>query len=984
MKRILLSLSLSVSLFLSGSAQKSSQFHAIPENDPELQEFVEANFTKFQKTGQLKSNTEDIGNPPPFNWVKTFGGSSSDNAWDIEADQSGNLYICGEFSGELDFFGSDINTGNSIVGYLCKMDQNGNIIWLKQFSGEEGSNITAGDLTIDENDNVYICGQFDVQMFSIGTDIINRVGETDLFAAKFDKNGNYMWSWSLGNEGYVENVREIKFHSDGVYIVRNNGLLKLSTTGNLIWDKSFNSIQSCAFSGSNILVTGTYRSYIQFESGEELTTEYAGLYTLSLDASGDILEAKGFDAGSYTTPNFQNITGDGTGGFVIGGYFYESMVLGENNLSAPDYSAHMLVFKIDEYLEPIWYIMPDESSSYVYDISITNSSVYLSGQYTDDLTINSEHINSENYFLLSLDLDGNIIDLSNLEHPSHQMSVVGESIFFVGNEDWDCQVFETGLDGTTAWFKTSTGNGGYASIWYQFDVDDHNNIYMHGLYSGTVDFGESNTTGDGIFTSKLNSSGEAYWVRELKGTSATSSGIIADKEGGVYAWGTFSGELEGDIATISNEEANSIYLAKYDSQGDMKFFKSFRSTGNLIAVGAIALDGDNNICLTGMFTDELSFSDFSFTSGGGNDAFLIKLNSNGNLLWAKQFEGLGQVWSRSVACDKDDNIYVTGGFNNHPASFDNLILYPDSADLGSSYHKGTYTGFVAMFNPEGEVQWANTYGNGNYYSRGHAIEVSETKDAFVTGLMWNYWSVDSIIKFGDIELEGKMNHLYDMFLAKYDSSGEAVWAKLIEIEGDYSWPVYKMGMDPDDNVYVGGSFIGSLKFGRLPAVECLNGTEDLFVAKYSSDGSFRWAKIIENEDNGFVSLFSIEAVTENQVFAGGRISNNSSHFDDMVYHTPTQHAFLGLIADADITIVEDEIKNTFSVSVFPNPSEGAVNVIAESPVQLSVYSLSGIMVRQYDLHSTTQTIDLSDLAKGIYLIQADFNGLRHIEKLVIK
>jgi len=131
-------------------------------------------------------------------WIKRFGGSQSDRAVDLALDQNNNIYITGDFYGQVDFDSYSITSAsNSKDIFLLKLDNNGNVLWVRKEGGNDSEN--AYGLTIDSQDNVILTGQFSGtssiagQTFVSTIDPISNLSTYDLFLSKYDTNGTPLW-----------------------------------------------------------------------------------------------------------------------------------------------------------------------------------------------------------------------------------------------------------------------------------------------------------------------------------------------------------------------------------------------------------------------------------------------------------------------------------------------------------------------------------------------------------------------------------------------------------------------------------------------------------------------------------------------------------------------------------------------------------------------------------------------------------------------
>jgi len=231
--------------------------------------------------GRLCSNTfvvklDSNGN---YIWVKKFSGTRGSSGTSLATDSKENLYVVGEFYGStLDFDGDVIiNTGNDCSGnscgdiFLAKLDRNENLLWGKGFGGIHRD--YGVSVSVDKSDNVYITGYFDSPEINFGGDNLINVSSictdtlcSDMFLAKFDSDGNHLWSKSFGGsagdygttisfdrsdniylggafnspEIYFGNIRLInKGGNCGSYPCFNSFLSKFDSNGNIIWSKSF-------------------------------------------------------------------------------------------------------------------------------------------------------------------------------------------------------------------------------------------------------------------------------------------------------------------------------------------------------------------------------------------------------------------------------------------------------------------------------------------------------------------------------------------------------------------------------------------------------------------------------------------------------------------------------------------------------------------------------------------------------------------------
>lgn len=152
------------------------------------------------------------------------------------------------------------------------------------------------------------------------------------------------------------------------------------------------------------------------------------------------------------------------------------------------------------------------------------------------------------------------------------------------------------------------------------------------------------------------------WAKSIGGTgSEKPTAIAADSHNGVYVFGSFSGSINADGQMLASAGGSDIYLIKYDTSGNLQWAKRFGGTANEEAQG-LKTDKSGNLVITGNFEGSITFGATTLTSTGASDVCIVKLQPNGNVLWAKQFTGSLADKGGALICDEQRNIYTTGSY----------------------------------------------------------------------------------------------------------------------------------------------------------------------------------------------------------------------------------------------------------------------------------------------------------------------------------
>lgn len=239
----------------------------------------------------------------------------------------------------------------------------------------------------------------------------------------------------------------------------------------------------------------------------------------------------------------------------------------------------------------------------------------------------------------------------------------------------DMFILKLDADGNYQWAqKTGVGNadGGEALV-----VDNQNNVIVAGIFAGNVDFdpgsGTTQMSSDGIadiFFTKFSSQGNFMWVHTFNGEEFESpQGLAVDQFDNIYTTGFFRATTDfnpaGTPAVLTSFGAEDSFVAKLNTQGDLVWVKQIGGV-DLDWSYAIAVDVLGDVYTTGFFYSSPDFNPgsdvFNLTSSGIEDAFLCKLNTNGEFVWAKQMGGSSSDSGYGIEIGPTGDIYTTGIF----------------------------------------------------------------------------------------------------------------------------------------------------------------------------------------------------------------------------------------------------------------------------------------------------------------------------------
>ncbi len=195
-------------------------------------------------------------------------------------------------------------------------------------------------------------------------------------------------------------------------------------------------------------------------------------------------------------------------------------------------------------------------------------------------------------------------------------------------------------DGAFQWAKSITidfnNHIGGSSV----EVDPMGNVVVSGFFRGRINFGQGPADSAAVrsgFIAKYDSAGELAWNRVLIGTEACDVvGLGADADGSIVTLGTFSGTLDLGQGPITSAGANDIFLARYNSDGSLRWARRFGDALDQESV-AVEVDGAGNIVIVGTFAGSFDFDGEYLVNAGGDDAFIARLTPTGDRVWTRSF-----------------------------------------------------------------------------------------------------------------------------------------------------------------------------------------------------------------------------------------------------------------------------------------------------------------------------------------------------------
>lgn len=533
-------------------------------------------------------------------------------------------------------------------------------------------------------------------------------------------------------------------------------------------------------------------------------------------------------------------------------------------------------------------------------------------------------------------------------------------------------------------------------------VDGSGNIYSTGSFAGTVDFDPGLSTynlmgtgADDGYISKLDPEGNFSWAKAFTGAGGTAGfEIETDAVGNVYSIGKFNGTVDFNPgAGTFNLSAGSedIYISKLDNAGNFIWAKSLKGTGSNNNWGySISLDPTTgDVYTTGWFMGTLDFDPgpgvFNLTSNQDN-SFILKLDSDGNFLWARSFNSSTPTRGFSIVIDNSGAVYSAGGFEG-TADFD-----PGSGVFNLTAINGADI-YISKLDASGNFISVLTVGGaGTEYAIDLKLDPTNG-DIYAAG------SFDGTVDFdpsaGTYNLTSNSNGLYewDSYIFKLNGSGGFEWAKSVGgLEIDRMAYLALDVTSENKGVYATGTFGGTVDFDPGANVNNLTsaGNEDAYLLKLDlNSGDFIWAKSFGGTGEDTPVTMAID--NSGDLYLTGYFYSPTLSFETtngtITFSNPGDYpdAFIVKLDNMINSGVETIVQES-GILIYPNPANDVLVVsfpnMTDKEVRINITDLTGKIVYTATPTQTERLeINTANLAEGVYFINiqaADFFGTKKV------
>jgi len=373
-----------------------------------------------------------------------------------------------------------------------------------------------------------------------------------------------------------------------------------------------------------------------------------------------------------------------------------------------------------------------------------------------------------------------------------------------------------------------------------------------GYFIGTADFdpgpGNFDLTSPGqqdIYVTKLDPLGNLIWAHRFGNASRNrANNVYVDDAGDIYVTGYFEGTVDFNpgpaTANLTSQFVVTAFVLKLDTNGDFLWVRQFGGSNGVSEGLEVTVDSNNDVIIGGYFTNDCNFN----PSGGG----LVYTSTTGRDGYIVKLSSAGSfIWARHIIGDNDNRINTVAVDNNDNifiGGFFSGALDFDQFNTGTAVETTT-TGqdiFIAQYNSSGMHNWSTSLqGAGN--NQVNRLSVNRNGNLFVTGQFENTLDFDP-----GAGAANETATALESYVLSLDNSGVFNWVQRIGGAGSDLGLGITNG--PEGAVYATGYFNNTADFDGTTTMNSL-GNNTIYIAKYLENGTLEWTERLGGTGNDF-------------------------------------------------------------------------------------------------------------------------------------
>lgn len=498
--------------------------------------------------------------------------------------------------------------------------------------------------------------------------------------------------------------------------------------------------------------------------------------------------------------------------------------------------------------------------------------------------------------------------------------------------------------------------------------DNQSNVYLSGKFedsifvTGSPTAIKSNGMAD-IMLVKYDSTGTLKWIEHYGGLGEDNVFDAAcDQNGNVVISGYFQNTIQIDTINITAFGGFDAFLAKIDPNGNVLWVLQYGGTGDE-GGNEVAIANNGQIIVGAEAKEDLNIGAFSFSNpnAGFNDGYILSVNPNGTVAWVRTISGIGSCRVKSIAVDSLGNVYGGGDFISATYIVDELGV---NHNLNSN---GARDAYITSWDSSGNLRWFKSWGGaGDDLCKG----VATNKDLaiYFAGPFSDTIMIDSTT----LVAAGSR----DYFIWKVDSSGATKWLRHLSSESGLL-DGGEVQTDGQGGVAMGIGIVDTIRMQNEVGINKYAppnfGHASPFFLVYNSNGVIAFTKFADNNSNGHGTFGEISR-SGNRIFLDVILRGDLT-FGNSVSSGSATNKDAGLtsilLPEINYSSLEKEAKNTNnSPIIYPNPTNGAINIrLNETTYDAYIYDLRGVLKKKKYKIKDVGKINCNSLSKGVYIIK---------------
>ena len=494
---------------------------------------------------------------------------------------------------------------------------------------------------------------------------------------------------------------------------------------------------------------------------------------------------------------------------------------------------------------------------------------------------------------------------------------------------------------------TSTAGSTASDTWNGIAIDSEDNIILTGHYSADLTIGDSTFVADGTTNAlliKMDKDQKILWSIQHSDINFKFEDVETDDSNQIFLLGKAPSGTTFEGVSFTED---AVFVVKYDANGNFIWLSHGTSSSSL-DMEDMAIGSDGSIALAGYLgTTPLTWGTVTATSDIG-DGLVLKLDSNGDAVWAKLTDSDTYAYYYGVEVAADGSIYTGGEMEGTTIVGTETFVIADGVD----------DGLLVKYNSDGSFAWA-TQLEGTDYTGVYGMMTDTDGNVYMTGAFC------TALTLGGITLNTTG---CSTFIVKLSADGTVLWADAqTSTNNAFGWRIVH---SPSGNIIIAGGFRDDITFNGT-TYSGVNSSE-IYATAYASDGTPLWLQI--GTGTSSESILDLDVNSEGYSYLAGFFRDDLQLGDQIFNSTGSNDLLLvEITADGSLETYQNTLDETQDLD---RDSSNEIQDLSLDGTNLTIsegstIDLSGI---NPDTDTDNQTIDVLSLSNNTLQISLEDDG----------